>query len=71
MPKFLAFKSGKDLGEETDGVDEDTVTCLDCGAKASDQNAFEGGWQLAPPVCPNCLRWVFVANETCCFERPS
>lgn len=70
MPELVAFKSGKDLGEETRVGDEETVTCVDCGAVESDQSAFDSGWQLAPPVCPNCLRWV-VADETCCFESSS
>jgi len=71
MPDVLAFKSGKDVAEETCVDDEDTVTCVDCGAMASDQSAYENGWQLAPPVCPNCLRWIAVADEPCCFGTPS
>lgn len=67
MPELVAFKSGKDLGEETRVEDEDTVTCEVCGARESDQSAYEGGWQLVPPVCPNCLRWAPV-DETCCGE---
>jgi hypothetical protein len=71
MPKLVAFKSGKDLGEETRVEDDDTVTCVDCGAVEPDQTAYENGWQLAPAVCPNCLRWVAVVDEPCCFGTPS
>lgn len=71
MPELVAFKSGKDLGEETRIDDGDSVTCVDCGAVESDQSAYDGGWQLAPPVCPDCLRWIAVSDETCCFARPS
>jgi hypothetical protein len=60
MPEALLFKSGRDLGQETGINDEDTVTCLACGTVQSDEAAYEGGWQLVPPVCPDCLRWEAV-----------
>jgi len=65
------FKSGKDLGEETLLADEERVTCVDCGATASDQSAYESGWQLVPPVCPDCLRWVATARDSCCHGSPA
>lgn len=65
------FKSGKDLAEEPRYDDEESVTCEDCGATASDQSAYESGWQLAPPVCPDCLRWVATSAEACCHGVPS
>ena len=71
MPQVAAFKSGKDLGQQIRVSDDDTVTCVDCGTVESDQSAYDTGWQLAPPVCPDCLRWVAVADETCCIGRPS
>lgn len=71
MPELVAFKSGKDLGEEPRVDDDDTVTCIDCGTVEPDESAHQNGWQLEPPVCPGCLRWVAVADETCCFARPS
>ena len=67
----LQFKSGKDLGEETRVEDDERVTCVDCGATVSDQTAYESGWQLVPPVCPDCLRWVLTANDACCHGRQS
>lgn len=67
----LQFKSGKDLGEETRVEDDERVTCVDCGAIVSDQTAYESGWQLVPPVCPDCLRWVLTANDACCHGSPS
>lgn len=66
----IAFKRGCDLGEETRVDDEDTVTCVDCGAVVSDQAAYESGWQLVPAVCPNCLRWSAV-EQTCCMGDSS
>ena len=69
MSEIMVFKRGCDLGEEPRVEDEDTVTCVDCGAVESDERAYEGGWQLAPAVCPNCLRWEAV--EPCCGESPS
>lgn len=65
MPEPAAFKSGKDLAEEP-SFDDETVTCADCGAIEPDAIAYEGGWQLDPPVCPSCLRWYAVAADTCC-----
>ncbi len=67
----LDFKSGKDLGEETRSADEERVTCVDCGATASDQAAYESGWQLVPSVCPDCLRWVAIASDACCHGSPA
>jgi hypothetical protein len=60
MFEALLFKSGRDLDTEVRTDDEDTVTCLGCGTVQSDESAHEGGWQLVPPVCPDCLRWEAV-----------
>ena len=70
MSEVIEFKSGKDLAQGTRVDDDDTVTCVDCGTRESDQRAYENGWQLAPVVCPECLRWTLVADD-CCFERLS
>lgn len=70
MPEIIEFKSGKDLASEARDDDDETATCVDCGARESDQGAYEKGWQFAPAVCPDCLRWTLVADE-CCFGRPS
>lgn len=67
MSEVVVFKRGSDLSEDTRIDEEDTVTCVDCGAVESDQGAYENGWQFAPPVCPKCLRWVLV-DEACCSE---
>jgi hypothetical protein len=60
MPKAMLFKSGRDLGTETNIDEDDTVTCLGCSTVQTDQAAYEGGWQLVPPVCPDCLSWKAV-----------
>lgn len=63
MTDLCMFKRGADLEGETRVDDEDTVTCVDCGAREPDQTAYESGWQLVPPVCPNCLRWEALTVE--------
>jgi len=70
MADINDFKSGKDVAAETDADDDDAVTCVDCGTRQSDEAAYTNGWQLAPVVCANCLRWTVTADE-CCFARPS
>jgi hypothetical protein len=71
MPEMIAFKSGNDLGEETRAAVQDTVTCVDCGAVESDESAYQNGWQLDPPVCASCLRWVAVDDAPCCSGSAS
>lgn len=68
MAELMEFKSGKDL--RTTLHDEDTVTCDECGRRESDQAAHEQGWQLVPPVCPDCLRWAVSSDERY-FGSPS
>jgi hypothetical protein len=69
MPETEVFKRGSDLEPAAGVEDEDTVTCVTCGATESDQCAFESGWQLVPAVCPDCQSWTVVAE--CCQEGPS
>lgn len=71
MSEVVAFKSGKDLGPEPSVAEEEHVTCVDCGTRATDQHAYEGGWQLVPPVCPNCMRWLATREDACCHGRTS
>jgi len=71
MPQPAAFKSGKDIGKETCVEEEDTMACVDCGARETQERAYDGGWQLAPPVCPNCLRWQVVRSDACYHGMPS
>lgn len=66
MNEPITFKSGKDLGEETRTDDDDTITCAGCGNVESDERAFEAGWQMEPPVCPDCLRWSLTDEGECC-----
>jgi hypothetical protein len=67
MSEPIAFKSGKDLAAETSAATTDTVTCEACGTVETDEEAYEHGWQMAPPVCPACLRWSLTdAGECCC-----
>jgi hypothetical protein len=67
MPEPVAFKSGKDLGEETVTELVEKVICVACGKTETDDQAFEEGWQIDPVVCPDCLRWSLIAEgESCC-----
>ena len=66
MPEPMAFKSGKDLGEETGNAVVETVTCSDCGRVETDDRAYDEGWQIDPVVCPDCLRWSLTAEGECC-----
>lgn len=70
MSEVIEFKSGKDIAKEASVEDDESVTCVDCGTRESDQRAYENGWQFAPAVCPDCLRWTLAA-EDCCFGRTS
>jgi hypothetical protein len=50
MTDVCMFKRGADLKGEMRTDDDDTVTCVDCGAREPDQTAYEAGWQLVPPA---------------------
>jgi hypothetical protein len=66
MPEPIAFKSGKDLGEETATAFIERVTCIACGKAETDERAYEEGWQIDPVVCPDCLHWTLTAEGECC-----
>jgi hypothetical protein len=67
MPELIAFKSGKDPGEETRIALVETVTCIECAKVETDERAYEEGWQIDPVVCPDCLHWILTdAGEACC-----
>lgn len=34
-----------------------SILCEACGVRAESNAAKELGWQIRPPVCPDCLRW--------------
>lgn len=47
------FKSGKDL------VDDERLICEAGGERADSRlDAVRRGWQLDPPVCPDCLHYT-------------
>jgi hypothetical protein len=66
MPEPIAFKSGRDLGEETVIGLIERVTCVACGKVETDDRAYEEGWQIDPVVCPDCLHWTLTAEGECC-----
>jgi hypothetical protein len=66
MAELIAFKSGRDLGEETRLASMDTVTCVGCDKVETDERAYDEGWQMEPPVCPACLHWTLTDLGECC-----
>jgi len=67
MPEPIAFKSGKDQGEETRTAFVETVICIECGKVETDEQAYNEGWLIDPVVCPDCLHWTLTdAGEACC-----
>jgi len=66
MPELVAFRSGKDIGEETVTELVEKVTCVACGKTEADDRAYEEGWQIDPVVCSDCLRWSLTAAGECC-----
>ena len=66
MSEPIAFKSGKDLGEEIANAVIENVACIDCGRVETDERTYEEGWQIDPVVCPDCLRWTLTAEGECC-----
>jgi hypothetical protein len=57
MPHAVLFKRGVDVSTDTRFEDDDTVTCICCGAVESDSSAHQNGWLIDEPICPDCLRW--------------
>lgn len=73
MSEAVLLKSGRDLGEEALIDSDDTVACESCHVIETDEAAYGNGWQLDPPVCPDCLRWsAVVVDEDCgTVSRPA
>lgn len=66
MSEVVAFKSGKDLREELIVGDDEILACSECRAIATERAAYEGNWQLAPPICPQCRAPDLVHLDACC-----
>ncbi len=66
MSEPIAFKSGKDLGEEIANSLIESIACIACGRVETDDRAYEEGWQFDPAVCPDCLHWTLTAEGECC-----
>ena len=55
MNSKTALKRGCDLGSAS----SNGIQCVSCEKEVRARNeAQEAGWQLDPPVCPDCLRWT-------------
>lgn len=71
MCEPLLNASGTEIAAALGIDDRGILTCTECGAIDEEESAYDNGWQLTPPLCPDCLRWVAVAtDETCCFDGP-
>jgi len=68
MDREVAFKSGKDL-EAGAPAAVGTIACESCGRRAERVAAKDLGWQVGPPVCPDCLRWSATARESQIGDR--
>lgn len=51
------FKRGSDLRESPNAGSASYLCCESCGGHAEQGAASDLGWQVRPPVCPDCLRW--------------
>jgi hypothetical protein len=40
----------------------DQLVCVGCGEITLGMSAADSGWLIAPPVCPDCLRWRAVES---------
>lgn len=58
----LCFKRGSDLVAQPEALLNEIASCESCGAHIEAAAAADNGWQVAPPVCPDCLRWVASAG---------
>lgn len=64
MERELEFKRGVDLSTATASVPSEVVACECCRDRIEMATAANAGWQLRPPVCPNCLRWSASMGES-------
>jgi len=51
------FKRGSDLRTSARAGAPASLVCENCGEEMERNAARDLGWQVRPPVCPNCLRW--------------
>lgn len=57
------FKRGSDLGESPKVGSASYLSCESCGGHAEQGAASDLGWQVRPPVCPDCLHWSVTDDE--------
>jgi hypothetical protein len=57
------FKRGSDLTETPNLGSASYLSCESCGGHAEQGAASDLGWQVRPPVCPDCLRWSATDSE--------
>ena len=60
MEGEVAFKRGSDLTGSVVPHGMRSITCVNCGARTESEAAKEQGWQVRPPICPDCLTWTAV-----------
>ena len=71
MSEAIAFKGGKDLGEEARTVFLDTVQCEECGQVESEEKASEDGWHFDPVLCGLCFGWTLTDEGERCAAGDS
>ncbi len=69
MEREVAFKRGSDLSASLLAENSGALVCEVCGARIDAGSARDLGWQLKPPVCPDCLRWSAAGEVDCIAEQ--
>jgi len=63
MVEAQSFKRGCDLVADLNKASQFRTFCVACGTSEAQEALNELGWQLDPPVCPDCLQWAAVGVE--------
>ena len=71
MSELISLPTSDELDDEPIVDDDERLTCTACGAITTGQAAYDGGWQFAPPICPNCRAPTLAYADACCHGAPS
>ncbi len=71
MEGEVAFERGSDLYSSVLAENSGALVCECCGARIDADSAPDLGWQIRPPVCPDCLRWSAASDAACVADRSS
>lgn len=70
MNHIEAFKRGCDLAKEPSIGARETLSCENCAKTVAAERATKAGWQVRPPLCPDCLRWAATRAGERVADRP-